>query len=289
MPRAKSHCCGQTSSARVSFANLGVSAFLLTLLLGAGVLIPGWVTIAQTKGTSRPSFEVASIKLSNPDRNGPIGFFVFPGGRIRASLCTFKYLMMNAFEVQSFQISGGPGWINRTRYDIKAIPPESSPARKWIPPSFKSPPNAEERQMLQSLLMDRFHLKFHWEKKEGHVYILARGKKKLKLQPAKHKKDYPWAGIMRGGAADGNRFDGDNVSMPQLAVFLSSDLGRPVLDETGLKGSYDFHYRYSSSSLHFDVDSCIFTSIRELGLTLKAGKGPVRTIVIDHVEHPTPN
>ena len=281
--------CGRKFSARPSLANLSVSALLLVLLLGTGGLMPGWLAIAQTKGTSRPSFEVASIKLSNSRQGAPIGLFVYPGGRIRASLCTFKYLVMNAFDVQSFQISGGPRWVDHTRYNIDAIAPPSSQVRKWTPPSFKAPLNAKERQMLQSLLMDRFHLKFHWEKKVGHVYFLTMGKRELNLRPAKDKHDYPWAGSVEGGAINGDGIAGDNVSMPQLAARLSGYLDRPVLDKTGLNGSYDFRYRYSSNPSNLDIDSCIFTSIRELGLKLKAGKGPVRTIVIDHVEHPTPN
>lgn len=243
----------------------------------------------QKTGAPPPSFEVASIKPSNLRRGGVIGLFVFPGGRITATLYTFKMLMMSAFEVQPFQILGGPSWINDTRYDIIALPPPSSAARKLHPPSPKTPPNAEERAMLQNLLMDRFQLKFHWESKVGPVYILETGKKSLNLRPAEHKTDYPWAGSISRGGIDGDGLAGDNISMPQLAARLSPYLDRPVLDETGLKGSYDFSYRYSSNPSRSDIDSCIFTSIREIGLKLKAGKGPVRTIVIDHVEPPTPN
>lgn len=264
-------------------------AYSLALLLGLASSIPGSIAVAQSAPASHPSFEVASIRLSNPHQRRPIGLFVFPGGRISASSCTFRILLTSAFEVYSFQISGGSRWINNTRYDISAILPPSSPARNLKPPSPKAPLNSEEREMLQNLLRDRFQLKFHWENKVGRAYLLVRGKGNLKLRPPKESSDYPWAGINRGDADSGVSFEGDNISMPLLAKYLSRDLGRPVLDKTGLKGSYDFHYRYSSNLSDFDVDSCIFTSISEIGLKLKSAKGPVRTIVIDHVEPPTPN
>jgi uncharacterized protein (TIGR03435 family) len=235
-----------------------------------------------------PSFEVASIKPSGPW--GVIGLFIYPGGRMSASLCTFKYLMMNAFDVQDFQIVGGPPWIDNTRYDINAIPPASSPARKLNPPTPKLPPDADERQMLQNLLMDRFQLKFHRANKVGPVYLLERGRGQLRLEAAK-KWNYPWAGSLRGGGINGDGLEGRNISMLQLAERLSGYLGRPVVDRTGLEGSYDFKYRYAESGDYTESEtfSCIFASIKALGLELKAGKGPVETIVIDHVEPPTPN
>ncbi len=239
-------------------------------------------------GATMPSFEVASIKPSGSW--GVIGLFVYPGGRMVASLFTFKYLMMSAFDVQDFQIVGGPSWINDTRYDINAIPPASSPARKLNPPTPKLPPDADERQMLQNLLMDRFQLKFHRTNKVGPVYLLERGRGQLRLEAPK-KDDYPWAGSVRGGAISGDGLAGKNISMLQLAERLSGYLGRPVVDRTGLKGSYDFKYRYADSGDYTESEtfSCIFASIKALGLELKADKGPVETIVIDHVEPPTPN
>jgi len=197
--------------------------------------------------------------------------------------------MEEAFGVQSWQVSGGPAWIKYDRYDIIAIPPASSPASKLNPPYPKVPPSAEQRQMLQMLLMDRFQLEFHRESKEGPIYALVRGNKNLKLQAAKNKDDFPWAGSFGGGAISGDGLAGINISMPQLAARLSGYLDRPVLDQTGLNGSYDFKYEYATDDAAPDVVSCIFASVQGIGLKLRSAKGPVQSIVIDHVERPSEN
>jgi hypothetical protein len=83
---------------------------------------------------SSPAFEVASVKPSNPQggRIG-VGLFTYPGGRIVASGCPLDYLIQQAFDVQSFQIAGGPGWIHNDRFDIEAKPPASSLSSKANP------------------------------------------------------------------------------------------------------------------------------------------------------------
>jgi uncharacterized protein (TIGR03435 family) len=146
--------------------------------------------------------------------------------------------------------------------------------------------------MLQTLLVDRFQLKYHRENREGPVYLLQKSNKALRLQDAKNKDDYPWAGSNRGGAIDGDGIAGINISMPQLATRLSGYLHRPVLDQTGLTGSFDFKFEYESGlsdDSRQDTISSIFTSVQGIGLKLESAKGPVETIVIDHVEKPSEN
>lgn len=235
-----------------------------------------------------PAFEVASVKPSNP-QGGPTGLFTYPGGRIVASNCLLEYLIEQAFDVRSFQVSGGPGWMNDDRFDIEARPPASSESSKANPSNFKLPPNDEQRRMLQTLLVDRFQLKFHRGTKEAPVYVLAKGNKALKLQETKDKNDYPWAGSIAGGAIAGDGLAGINISMAQLAARLSEYMGRPVLDQTGLTGSFDFRYEYHSDDPHPDVVSSIITSVQALGLRLEASKGSIETIVIDHAERPSAN
>ncbi len=77
--------------------------------------------------------------------------------------------------------------------------------------------------------------------------------------------------------------------MLQLAARLSSYMGRPVLDQTGVNGSFDFKYDQVSDDPHPDVAAWIITSLQALGLKLEASKGPVDTIVIDHAEKPSEN
>ena len=143
--------------------------------------------------------------------------------------------------------------------------------------------------MLQSLLIERFGLKFHRETREGPMYLLAKGSKPLKLEEPKDKNAYPWAGSLGGGAIMGDGLAGSNESMGDLARRLSRYLRRPVLDRTELSGSYDFRVEYRSGEERPDIISMILTCVQNLGLKLEASKGPIETIVIEHAEKPSPN
>jgi uncharacterized protein (TIGR03435 family) len=239
-----------------------------------------------------PAFEVASVKPSGP-QSKTLGIYTFPGGRLTAENRTLQNLMEEAFGVQAFQISGGANWVREDRYDIDARPAASSKSNKANPPYPKAPPNDEQRQMLQSLLTDRFQLKYHRETREGPVYLLVKSKKELKIKDAKDKDDYPWVGGIPGGIPGGmitgNGIAGINISMPLLATRLSRYLERPVLDQTGIEGSFDFKSEYVSDDPHPDVTNSILISIQALGLKLESSRGPVETIVIDHAEKPSAN
>ncbi len=144
--------------------------------------------------------------------------------------------------------------------------------------------------MLQTLLADRFHLQFHREIKEGPVYLLTVTNKELKLKPAKSADDFPWVGRPGGGGAvSGNGIAGTNASMQLLATRLTAYLRRPVLNQTGLNGAFDFQFEYAADDNQPDVIASIFASIQGLGLKLEAAKGPVETLVIDHAEKPAGN
>jgi len=259
----------------------GLVAVSITLLAPAGLL--------GQSAASPPAFEVASVKLAGPAENAlGRGVLPFPGGRMAAYKCTLEKLIEEAFSLQPFQISGGPGWIHEDRYNIEANPPASSMLSKTTP-SPKAPLYDEQRQMLQTLLVDRFQLKYHHETKDGPVYLLIRGSKDLKLQDAKNKGDFHWAGSLEGAAISGDGLAGQNESMEDLANRLSPYLGHMVLDRTGLKGFYDFKYEYRTDDARPDVISSILASVQGLGLKLEASKGPVETMVIDHAERPSEN
>ena len=75
----------------------------------------------------------------------------------------------------------------------------------------------EQRQMLQSLLVDRFRLQYRRETRDGPVYLLVRGKKPLKMTDAKDKNGFSWSGGLGGGMVDGDGMAGENESMDDLA------------------------------------------------------------------------
>jgi len=144
--------------------------------------------------TSLPEFEVASVRPQSPNERELNGLYTYPGGKIIARGCRIKYLIMVAFDVQHWQILGGPSWtdlVSGAAYDIQAKPPDSSPSSKLNPAIAKNPPSDEQRQMLQALLIDRFQLKFHRETKEGTIYILMKGNNSLKLQLTCPRKTQP--------------------------------------------------------------------------------------------------
>ena len=241
------------------------------------------------QSAARPAFEVASVKLSTPD-DRVIGLFTYPGGRITATNYTLEMLIEEAYGLQRFQISGGPRWIGDDRYNVVAKPPASSKSSKSMPPYEKAPPNDEQLLMLQTLLADRFHLQFHREMKEGPVYLLTVSNKELKMRPAKSAEDFPWVGRPGGsGTVAGSGIAGTNASMRLLAIRLTGYLRRPVQDQTGLKGAFDFKFELPAEDDQPDVIASIFASIQGLGLKLEAAKGPVETLVIDHAEKPAEN
>jgi uncharacterized protein (TIGR03435 family) len=265
-----------------------------TLLLAAAILaIPTAFSqrpacVASPNASTLPSFEAATIKPSDPARDTILGFVTGPGGRVYLSNAKMKMLLYYAFNIPEAQISGGPGWIDTDRYTIAAVPPDSAISRTTYMPINKASPSAEQREMLQHLLYDRFTLKCHIETREGPVYILTRGTGKLLLEaPKDPKADARAAVANKGGIYDGEAF-GQNISMPILAGLLAAYLQLPVIDQTGINGTYDFHLQPDDPT-NTDYLLATIDAMRRLGLNLKRGKGPVQTLIIDHVERPTEN
>jgi uncharacterized protein (TIGR03435 family) len=268
-----------------------VCSIAVILMAIAELSFPGLAIAAQDAvvaaegARSRPTFEVASVK---PSHSHVVGLFVYPGGRVVASACPFRYLMMVAFRVQNFQIKGGPRWVDEQAFDIEAKPPASSVAARFKPNNPKLPPSEEQCEMLQALLIDRFRLKYHREFREGKIYVLTVARRRLLLKPTEKKDEFPWAGLSAGS---GGGLRGVNITMSQLATRLSGWVGCPVLNKTGLNGSFDFDDEDDSgdSASNTDRTSLIITSLNTLGLKLRQSKGPVETLMIDHVEKPSAN
>ena len=261
------------------------------LFLLSAMALPVKSQEAKTPVQQRTEFEVASVKPLGSGKGGFIGWHVYPGGRVVISHSTLRMLIEFAFDVQPFQISGDPDWAHdlQYRYEIEALPPANSESSKTNPSTPKAPLNPEQREMLQSLLMDRFQLQFHRETRQGPVFLLTLGKGDLKLKEVKHDSEFEWVGSVKGAGISGDGLAGKNISMPVLAQRLSAYLEKPVFDQTGLKGFFDFRYEYATNEEKPDVISCIITSLQGIGLKLKASQGPVETIVIDHAEKPSAN
>jgi uncharacterized protein (TIGR03435 family) len=272
---------------------------LLVVLGCAAMAIP---LLCQTLAR-KPSFEVASIKPSDPGQRGSRAQ-VQPGGRVVISGIPVRDMMTLAYRVRDFQITGGPGWLETDRWDIEARAEEGSFSPPTSPPDPNTPDPMSIR--LQSLLEDRFRLKIHHETKELPIYELtiSKGGSKIKLSedqtfpgqplPPPQPGSVPRGGLRRSPGS----MMGAAIPISVIAMSLSQQLGRPVVDKTGLQGLYDFKLQWSPDpspaagrDAAVDQDGpSIFTALQEqLGLKLDPAKGPVDIIVVDSAQKPTEN
>jgi len=234
-----------------------------------------------------PTFEVATIKPSNPDRPGK-GIRV--NGRNFSTLnTTLLDLITFAYGVHVRQIVGAPTWMDSDKFDLAAEPDGEG-----------LPNDRQVKLMMQKLIAERFQLKFHRDKKDLSIFALTVAKSGPKL--TKNETDpngLPGLGFRGLGALFCR-----NASMADLAqLFQGAVLDRPVVDQTSLPGRYDFALNWTPDEFQFTsfgprpptppekaTNPDLFTAIQQqLGLKLEATKGPAEILVIDHVEKPSAN
>jgi bla regulator protein BlaR1 len=302
------------------------SAAILTLAMPIGIgVVHGQGATTETNNSGQtptrnadlPKYDVASIKPYKAG-DGGVRIMVTPDG-VSLQGVPMRLLLPQAFGVEEDRIVGEPAWVKSNRYDIEAkVEPENAPKLKDL--------KVEQRNaMMLQLLVDRFNLKYHYEKRELPMYSLVVAKDGLKMKPTKAEEDAPGADAPRPGDAPGPR-DGDpprpgrrmltmnpghlestGTSIDMLAHVLSRQLGRTVVDKTGLTGEYDFALDYTPDNMPMPPHGApeggpkpemqpnqggpsIFTAVEEqLGLKLEATKGMVDVIVIDHIDLPTEN
>jgi bla regulator protein BlaR1 len=244
----------------------------------------------RSAAQSGPAFEVASVKPGQTSDRPSIR--ALPGGRFIATNETVKYLIQFAYNVQDYQISGGPKWMDSAGFDIVAAPENLTPTADNI---------GVFRQKLQRLLADRFQLTLQHTTKELPVYTLVVGKGGPKLQEGEKPKN-PTDMRLSGGKG---LMVAQKVQLGLVAQVLSGRLGRPVTDDTGLTGYYNFRLEWTQDETEpalagengaaaaVPVDRAgpsIFTALQEqLGLRLEGRKGPVEVLAIERVEMPSAN
>lgn len=235
---------------------------------------------------SSPQFDAATIKLHPATGGIPYpGFLGWPGGRVTYA-GNIKALIWFAYGLQDYQIAGGPDWIASERFDITAVPPDNSPSRERK--LHNAEPTAEQHLMLQALLRDRFALQCHFEIREGEVYLLTRGAKPLQFVTPKNPGADPRAVVMVKSTGIDGEAGGTNTTTDYMATMFSYYLHLPVLNQTGITGSWDYHLDPVDSENH-DMQSAVYSVIDRLGLKIKRGRGPIQTLVIDQIDHPTMN
>jgi uncharacterized protein (TIGR03435 family) len=242
--------------------------------LALAIMAPAWGQ------SSPPAFEVASIKLHPPAvdmpvlKNPDVNPVRISGSRVNLQMVGLKGLVMAAYNVKEYQVSGAPRWASESdsMYDIAAkTDGETAQSMDQV------------RLMLQTLLADRFHLKLRRESKELPVYNLvvrSVGKSGLKLKESSETLP-PTPGMRRG-------------SMGQLAALLSLMVDRPVIDKTGLAGIYEYNNGLTLLDMgaqdSADVMARTLTAIQEtLGLRVEPAKAALEILVIESAEKPSEN
>jgi uncharacterized protein (TIGR03435 family) len=282
---------------------------VLTLLttLAAGVA-------AQSADvTPQVAFEAASVKTNKSgDNSTSVG--PRPGGRFNATNAPLALLITMAYQLQSFQLQGAPDWTRTDRFDIVAKLDREPTAVAFGEPD-------EVMLALRKLLAERFKLAVHSETQELPIYALVVARADGKLGPNIKPAAADCAAVRaarlvaaREGKVDQNadpyacgwgnsgygrfRFGGNPLSA--FASALANQVSRVVIDRTDVTGNWDFELTFTPERFRQqalagnappEVDPngpSIFTALQEqLGLKLESTKGPVRVLVIDHVEQPS--
>jgi uncharacterized protein (TIGR03435 family) len=277
--------------------------------IAVGALDASLLRAQSAAGTAgAPAFEVASIK-SNVSGALRVTIQASPGGRFTAVNAPLRALIRNAYQLQEFELEGGPKWLDSERFDVVARA-EGEPAP------------AQMRMMLRTLLAERFKLQLHSETRALPVYALVMARRDGKTGPGLRRSERDCAGtaplqdvlgitppagppdpdatcgFFGPGPGGSAKFRG--VTIEVLARFLSPPVHRPVIDRTGLTGYFDADLEPTVEfgppppppglADHVDRASLpsIFTAIQDrLGLKLEAERGPVTVFVIDRLERPT--
>lgn len=245
-----------------------------------------------------PRFDVVSIREVPP--NAPVVMRdihftpVQPGGQYVDSRTSLQFMIDFAYNVKNpaFALEGLPKWAQETSFAVAAKPAEGFPL-------LGAAENAERvRQMLKATLEERFHLQIHTETRQGPVYSMqvAKGGVRLKEGEAPVPPDQGDPVLMAIGDS-GGRMIGRKSTMAGMASSLVIFMMRPVRDETGLKGYYDFDVKWSapeaqraSNALGADGIALMLSNLEsQVGLKLVKDTGPVEYWVVDHVERPAEN
>jgi uncharacterized protein (TIGR03435 family) len=275
-------------------------------------------SVAAFGQTPRLQFEVASVKSSPPltaENVTSVGAHV-DGAQVRFRFLSLQDYIISGYNIKKHQIVGGPEWLTTERFDITAKIPDGVPQDQLI---------EKRREMIQTLLEDRFKFKFHRETRDLPVYalVVTKSGSKLTESPADPDANAPGKPVdvtvnpgrggttvsLPGGASVMYGFlvfEGKKVTMTQLADNLARFVDRPVIEDTGLKGRYDFKLDFSLEEMKSlmrtsgcdpnllagvpEQGTSIMSSLQSLGLKLEARKAPMEVFVVDKIERtPTEN
>lgn len=264
---------------------LGMGAFCLAL---AFLQPNAYGQVAATSDTRVPdaNLPVYDAVVIKPNGSG--------GGSSRldsnidlynATNVSLKTLLQDAYDVKPDMISGIPKAMESTHFDIQAkvIEPDINVLKKL---------NSDQRRaMRRGILLDRFQLKVHTEERTLPVFEMSLAKDGPKFKASTSTGN--GSSTHTHSIPHGTELNARNVTMAAFASTLYGEAHRTVLDKTGLTGRYDIDMKWSpddAATPDPDAGPSVFTALEEqLGLKLRAAKGPVQTLVVDHVEMPSEN
>jgi uncharacterized protein (TIGR03435 family) len=239
-----------------------------------------------------PSFDVAAIHphISEPHEHNSMWSSPFDG-HFKAENVSLIMLIHWAFEIPETRILGARGWASSTMFNIDATSGSSVDAQlqNLMPDAAR----LQKRKMVQALLAQRFKLATHAETRELPIYALVVAKGGPKLDATGPK------GTFVNHGRDYIEIENVSQSLASLAEELSKEVGRDVIDRTGIQGGYHLKLTWTPDERTALADASqasagsapsIFTALQEqLGLKLESQKGPVSVLIIDHAEMPSEN
>jgi uncharacterized protein (TIGR03435 family) len=239
-----------------------------------------WLACAAFGQEQPTTFDVATIKPSKA--TGGMNNLRDPVQATWTNM-PLAVLIRSAYHLQPDQLVVGSSWISSDRWDI-------------IAKSEKPATREQQDKMLQPILADRFKLKVHWQTRTLPQYELVVGRGGPKLHKVQEGDPDARPASTRIGKG---LIDAHGIASAEFAGWLRSELGRPVVDRTGLTGKYDFKLQWEADESQPNsggdapppdaTGPSIFAAIRQLGLKLNAIKGQVEVLVIDHAEKPSEN
>jgi uncharacterized protein (TIGR03435 family) len=235
------------------------------------VVVATSTSLAQSDSSPQTakSFEVATVRQTPPDKVTDTVWSPPGIGRFEAHSASLEFLLHMAFGLDEDEMAGKPKWIDSEHYDVVAKP-ESGVALS----------REELKPLLQDLLRQRFHLEAHYETRDAPGYVLLVAKGGPNLEATRGDKPPGYRVYVGPG-----KLKGLNWSMAYLATMLQTSAGLPVIDKTGIAGSYDIDLQFAPDLATDTPLPTLFTALREkLGLELKSQKIPVQFLVIDHVD-----
>jgi uncharacterized protein (TIGR03435 family) len=235
------------------------------------------VALAPMAADVSPAFEVATVRPSKPgsDQNDYVR-----GHRVGLEGYDVTDMICLAYGIHKSQLVNAPAWFNSEHFDVDGVP--DAPGQPSI---------LQVQQMVQKLLGDRFTLQFHHEKRELALYAItiAKGGPKLAKSTADPR---ALPDISGSGTASQRTRKFYNITMTNFALVMQFQMDKPVLDQTGLTGHYDFSIQWSRDDAAPDANAPpgFFTAIQEqAGLKMEPKKDLADVLVIDHAEKPSEN